>query len=70
MDDEIEDPVSSGVVHGEGRHGGEGQSHGEAGEDGFGDHLDRLVLGVRLVWEELSDYDEGRRENGMGLMDG
>lgn len=38
-----EDPVGLLVVDGKGRHGGEDESHGEAGEDVFGDHFE-------LVW--------------------
>ena len=41
----LEDSVSL-VLHGKGRHGGKGQSHGKAGEDGFGDHLDGWLLEV------------------------
>ena len=35
-----EDSIVLGVVDGKGRHGGEDESHGKAGEDVFGDHFD------------------------------
>lgn len=41
-----EDSIVLGVVDGNGCHGGEDESHGEAGEDVFGDHFDFVGVSV------------------------
>ena len=51
-----EDSVFLGVVDGDGRHRGEDESHGEAGEDMFGDHFGFVGLVVaKMKWIVLMD---------------